>query len=404
MRILAPELQLCYGNWKADRVGKKTYSGWWQTRKDGVDDEEDDDDDTEKTEAGPMGGKDVNDVAPMDVDKDTAASSNAGNVDNVPVPTAVPTVPEVPDVPVVPEVPDIPDVLVVPDVPDAPDITNTTDISDATTNVPNVPNTPVAPVVTTDATAEKQGSSSSGSKRPRSEFQPSPSSAPGRDPEASPPVKRARSEDLAQAAIEKHNVVLFDKSLELPLPFTFDDDAMPVDRTTESSTQEDCGGDDITMANTSEDEVATGSQLALPTHPQTQTIPTSSESTAQPPTSTPSGTALKIKIAPKRVAQTSTVAGASTSAGSSTSTSAAKATKKSRKGTKTSPGGRTLIPKAIKSTKLPDELLTMKGTRPGTAAKAHHLANSPPGATVGQFWAWLAKIDLDLWAAFHDVP
>ncbi|KAL0067800.1 hypothetical protein AAF712_005240 [Marasmius tenuissimus] len=30
MRVLAPELQLCEGNWKADRVAKEGFSSWWQ--------------------------------------------------------------------------------------------------------------------------------------------------------------------------------------------------------------------------------------------------------------------------------------------------------------------------------------------------------------------------------------
>ncbi|KAJ8080367.1 hypothetical protein PM082_017200 [Marasmius tenuissimus] len=33
MRLLIPELQLCFGNWKADRVAKEIFSGWWQSHR-----------------------------------------------------------------------------------------------------------------------------------------------------------------------------------------------------------------------------------------------------------------------------------------------------------------------------------------------------------------------------------
>ncbi|KAL0062247.1 hypothetical protein AAF712_010877, partial [Marasmius tenuissimus] len=30
IQTLAPELQLCWANWKADRVAKEGFSSWWQ--------------------------------------------------------------------------------------------------------------------------------------------------------------------------------------------------------------------------------------------------------------------------------------------------------------------------------------------------------------------------------------
>ncbi|KAJ8083234.1 hypothetical protein PM082_009106 [Marasmius tenuissimus] len=230
MHILAPELQLCFGNWKADRIGKKTFPGWWQNHRNNNEDDDEEElkdvdevkeGDSQKTETVVLtGGGDG--VGPIDIDAinvhnaSTSASASASDAS-----TSASTSALDPS-------------LAVSNDSNANDLTDvmmevTTDVIN--TSIEDAPNAPIGDSTLVSDTAAsnapvdvaimvgKENSGPSGTKRPQSDSQTLSTDNPQGDREVSPPSKRARSEDQAeQAGLPKLNVVLFNKSKELPPP------------------------------------------------------------------------------------------------------------------------------------------------------------------------------------------
>ncbi|KAK1216854.1 hypothetical protein PQX77_020505 [Marasmius sp. AFHP31] len=229
MRILAPELTLCYGNWKADRIGKKTFPGWWQNHR--YDNEGDEEVKLkvevkeEDSQMVPTGGKDG--AKPIDVDAINVASASTSASTSAPALDSASVL----------DSNDIMDIMmdVATDGTNAPveDATSTPDGTGAPVDAMDAPISD-APV---EDTMVGEDSAPSGTKRPRSGSQTLFSNKPGEDQELPPPSKRARSEDLApQAMLPKLNIVLFK---EVPLPIVTDDAATPADGPAGSSTQKD---------------------------------------------------------------------------------------------------------------------------------------------------------------------